>query len=120
MDYAEEQACNNGPCAVDCVMEEWSAWGACSETLCGGGTQVRTRAVAFTDANGGKACPMDLSESQACMTNPCPIDCDISEWSSYSACSGNWKSRTRTINTFADFGGMQCPNTLTDAVKCNP
>lgn len=71
---SEAQACNTQPCegepSVDCVVDVWSAWGACSAP-CGGGTQTRTRSVLTPAANGGAACPT-LGETQACNTQDCP------------------------------------------------
>jgi hypothetical protein len=56
---------------VDCVVSQWSSWSACSEP-CGGGTQTRRRTIVVQPANGGIACPTNLSESRACNTQPCP------------------------------------------------
>ena len=53
----------------DCVVSEWSTWGACSAE-CGGGTQERTRVIDVPAANGG-SCNEDLTQSQACNTFTC-------------------------------------------------
>jgi len=70
---SESQKCNTQPCAtkVNCIMNGWTAWGKCSKT-CGGGTQTRTRIVQKQAAYGGKACPTDRSQTQACSKERCP------------------------------------------------
>lgn len=66
-----EHAC--GSVAVDCQVSALSAWTACTAS-CGGGTSTRTRTVTVQPANGGQACPQ-LTETQACNTQPCPDFC---------------------------------------------
>ncbi len=103
---------------INCVVSEWSAWSACSAE-CGGGTQTRTRTV-ITPAQYGGTCP-PLSETVACNTQPCPINCVVSEWSEWSACSaecgGGTQTRTRTVIIPAQYGGT-CPP-LSETVACN-
>uniref|UniRef100_A0A6I8REG7 Thrombospondin type 1 domain-containing 7A n=1 Tax=Xenopus tropicalis TaxID=8364 RepID=A0A6I8REG7_XENTR len=57
---------------------------------------------------------------QGCLI-PCPQDCIVSEYSSWSECSrtcGNGlKHRTRYVITLAQFGGSACPN-LTEYQTC--
>ncbi len=116
----ETQRCNTQPCPVDCEVNEWSNWGMCSKD-CGGGTQNRTRTVKTQPQNGGKACPV-LTETQACNTQPCPIDCEINEWSDWATCSkpcgGGTQERTRTVKTQPQNGGKACP-VLTEKQECN-
>jgi hypothetical protein len=63
------------PFRVDCVVSEWSAWSACSQTarcMVEPGRQTRQRNVIVMNQAGGAACPL-LSESQACNVDvPCP------------------------------------------------
>ena len=57
---------------VNCVWEEWEAWGSCT-TTCGDGTQPRSRNKATEDQHGGTECEGESSEEQACPNNPnCP------------------------------------------------
>ena len=117
---AEQGACNKQSCAVDCSVSSWSDWGACS-TTCGDGASLRTRTVVATAQYGGKDCPM-LKAFMFCHMGPCPVHCDASSWSEFSACSktcGNGsKTRTRTIVSHAMHGGYVCPS-LKEEIKCN-
>jgi len=72
-----KEACNADPCPFDCVMMDWSDWGACTVT-CGDGSRTRSR-VKESERNGGKPCdPCDapLSEVVTCANkeneNSCP------------------------------------------------
>ena len=117
---SETTACNEQPCPVDCVVSAWSSWDACSKA-CGGGSQSRSRTVVTAAANGGKACP-GLSETTACNEQPCPVDCVVSAWSSWDACSkacgGGTQTRTRTVTQSAAYGGTPCPS-LSEVTSCN-
>lgn len=61
--------CRNMPCPVDCVLEEWSAWGNCTPSCENGtsenGTQNRTREIKILDAHGGAICN-NTFENQTC------------------------------------------------------
>jgi hypothetical protein len=116
----ETQACNTNDCPVDCKVDEWSGWGACSAP-CGGGAQERTRSVITQPKNGGRACP-ELKETQACNTQQCNIDCKVDEWSGWGACSapcgGGTQERTRSITTQQQGNGNPCPS-LKETIQCN-
>eukprot|EP01060_Flectonema_neradi_P009552 TRINITY_DN167_c0_g1_i3.p1 TRINITY_DN167_c0_g1~~TRINITY_DN167_c0_g1_i3.p1 ORF type:complete len:614 (+),score=130.17 TRINITY_DN167_c0_g1_i3:78-1844(+) len=116
----ETRSCNVQPCDVNCEVSEWSSWSDCDAT-CGGGSQTRTRTITVDPVGNGAACP-DLSETQSCNTDPCPINCVVSEWGEWGQCSvpcgGGMQLRTRTILVEPDFGGDECP-TLIDAQPCN-
>jgi hypothetical protein len=69
-EQTRSQSCNPQACPVDCVVGDWSDWGACTANDNGiGATQTRTRAVSTAAANGGNACPA-LTESQPCNLPP--------------------------------------------------
>ena len=114
----ETQPCNQESCSVDCVVE-YGAWGACSKT-CGGGTQTRTGVVKVQPLNGGKACP-PLTETRACNTQGCPVDCEVGEWSSCQNCSalcgGGTCTRTRKVIRESANGGKACP-ALSETIRC--
>jgi hypothetical protein len=47
---------------------------------------------------------------------PIPVKCVLSAWSAWSVCSGNTRTRTRTVITPASYGGTACgPLTETEA-----
>ena len=112
--------CNTVPCAIDCAMSNWRAWGNCSQT-CGGGVKHRIRNVVQHAELGGHACPA-LSEAAGCKTAPCPVHCTVSPWSGWSPCSvscdGGASVRTRIVLAHAAHGGYVCPSLLSQ-VACN-
>jgi hypothetical protein len=116
----EQRACNTDPCPVDCQVSEWSDWSACSAE-CGEGTQTRTRTITTEPENGGEACPW-LDEQRPCNPDPCPVDCQVSEWSDWSVCSvecgGGTQSRSRSVTAEPENGGAACP-ALEEQRDCN-
>jgi len=116
---SESRSCNTNCCRVDCVMDDWSVWTTCTAT-CGGGTQTHTRTPLTPASCGGTTCPAS-SESRSCNTDPCPVDCVVSNWGNWTTCSktcGNGtQTRTRTIVSPAQFGGS-CVST-SETQSCN-
>ncbi|KAJ7409296.1 hypothetical protein BTVI_56877 [Pitangus sulphuratus] len=78
------------PCAMDCVISEWSPWSPCSHSCSSKnaeGAQSRSRSILALPAEGGKACPPDraLQEHRACNDHPCVhFFWETSPWSSCS------------------------------------
>src|SRR5262249_32681423 len=98
-------ACNTQGCPVDCVVSAWATYdvyndyynrinaytdvdplcsqanypniGLCSKS-CGGGVRTQFRAIIVRPSNGGKACPA-LSQTIACNTQSCPLDCVVGQ-----------------------------------------
>jgi hypothetical protein len=116
----EARTCNVAACAVDCVMAPWSVWSVCSKT-CAGGSQKRYRDINRDVAHGGAACHTQ-NDVRSCNESPCPIDCVVSAWGSWSTCSrscgGGGMTRTRAPTTLPQYGGKGCPM-LSDEGKCN-
>jgi hypothetical protein len=63
----ETRDCQEPLPPVDCLVSEWSAWGACVN-----GSQTRTRTILTSPANGGASCPV-LSEVRSCTILPYTI-----------------------------------------------
>ena len=61
---------------VDCVWNEWQAWGPCSET-CGIGKQQRSRNRVREAAYGGSNCTGESTATQECHVDPCPSKAEI-------------------------------------------
>ena len=108
----------SAPSPVDCVVVP-AGFSACSAS-CGGGTQTEILTVLTPAANGGAACRAPAT--QACNTQSCQIDCQVSDWSAFGDCSascgGGIQTQTRTILVPAANGGTACP-ALTNTQACN-
>jgi hypothetical protein len=108
---------------VDCSISDWNNWSECSKP-CGTGSQTRTRTIITESKNGGVKCPSlsELSETRECNTDPCPVDCVVSEFSDWSDCSEpcgtGMQTRTRQIVTEPQYGGGECPS-LIEFKYCN-
>lgn len=107
----KDGTCSAQPCPKDCAMETEHSCSECSKT-CGAGTQICRRFVVAEPAFGGRACPTD-DYTKSCMHHEsCPVDCELTAWSSWSACTvtcGRGKIvRTRQVTTDAQHGGKSC------------
>jgi hypothetical protein len=110
----EQQECNNFSCPEDCVVGTWSDYSTC-DLSCDSGSQTRTRSLGQPN-HGGKACPHG-SESQACNTQSCPVDCVVGEFVP-GACSLTCHLGTRlwsaSFTTEPQFGGKSCTAALNE------
>jgi hypothetical protein len=123
----QEAACNTQHCGTDCVVTEFSEWGNCTK-VCGGGTSTRTREI-FKDLLNGtlyghEQCPA-LSETRECNTQHCGVDCVVTDWAPWSACSapcgGGGRKRVRSVLVQPIKGshhGKECPH-LEETEPCN-
>lgn len=114
------QKCNFRVCAHDCVAGPLGAWDACSKTCGQGGIRFRRRTLVVAPKAGGKRCP-DMVESAACFVKACPIDCQVSQWESWAACSKTCgygsKTRQRRVLLDALLAGKPCPP-LRETAEC--
>jgi hypothetical protein len=94
---------------VDCVWGPWGNPTPCSAT-CGGGTQTETRQVQVQEEHGGNPCEGSNTRTVPCNTQPCPIDCVMSDWQNdVGHCvDGVQRVRSRTILTHPQHGGAAC------------
>lgn len=116
----ETEQCGTMLCPIDCSVSTWGGWESCSKT-CGSGSQYRTRRITMDSDNGGVKCPV-LSLERSCASESCPVDCAVSAWGEFSACSRScgegWQVRTRESTKQAEYGGIGCP-AFEDTVACN-
>merc|ERR1719384_2246688 len=103
---------------TDCLMSSWEEE-ECSLT-CGGGKQVLRRSVEI-EPNLGYRCPPQITQ-QSCNEARCPLDCKLSEWTGWSACSAMCDSgvrdRIRPVEQHMTAGGEPCGET-DDEQPCN-
>lgn len=115
----------------DCEVTDWT-YGPCSVTCAGAdgtpGQQRITRDIMQprgdikTDEGlFGTKCPK-TEMVRSCSSMPCPVDCQMASWASWSRCSkgcgGGIRSRHRNIAQMNFFGGAECE--ATDASEtCN-
>eukprot|EP00747_Dinoflagellata_sp_TGD_P162035 gnl/TRDRNA2_/TRDRNA2_179188_c0_seq1.p1 gnl/TRDRNA2_/TRDRNA2_179188_c0~~gnl/TRDRNA2_/TRDRNA2_179188_c0_seq1.p1 ORF type:complete len:816 (+),score=177.64 gnl/TRDRNA2_/TRDRNA2_179188_c0_seq1:56-2503(+) len=77
-----DKPCNVRPCALDCVLGDWTRWadGNCSKS-CGGGVEVQRRRIIRGPLGGGKECPKWHEEErvryQPCNEQPCEQRCEV-------------------------------------------
>jgi hypothetical protein len=109
---------------IDCEWAAWSSW-FCPVT-CGGGTATRSRSIHVESSCGGESCKgQDVETMDQCAPLPCPVDCEVSQWSDWSMCGASCgpkalESRTRKVEKPAANGGMPCPASLNDSRACGP
>jgi len=116
----EVKDCNTQKCPVHCKLGDWSEWTACSQT-CGGGNSTRERDVQVQAKFGGTECQGHKNDSVACNTQPCPVDCEWHEWSTWTDCTATCGlgSRTRSRDKKdAAHGGVECEGENNDSEDC--
>jgi hypothetical protein len=105
------KSCGQIACPVDCELEPWGGWSKCS-AKCGGGVQQRVREVKVAMANGGKPCGQ-TSQSRGCAGQACEKDCELGDWTGWSACSkdcdGGTRKRQKYMTAPAEGAGT-CPD----------
>ncbi|XP_076099012.1 SCO-spondin-like isoform X4 [Mytilus galloprovincialis] len=120
----ETNSCNNEPCPINGNWTEWSNWSACPVS-CGSGTHTRMRACTNPKPQfGGDICDGNITESQSCNFNHCPIDGQWSPWSEFSdcdqSCGGGIQYKNRSCsNPKPEYGGEQCLGEEIDSNECN-
>ncbi|KAA0720004.1 Complement component C6 [Triplophysa tibetana] len=106
-----------------CDHYPWSSWTFCTKT-CNSGTQQRTRAVHIDEHWIRNNCLQlcQTQESRVCNVETCPINCQMTEFGPWSECSPCAKKsfRTRSLLTPAQFGGVDCSESLAEDRPCYP
>jgi len=107
---AEVLACNIQECPSDCNWAEWHDPSPCTKT-CGGGVFKRYRAKEAVQSHGGALCTGPNTEIGPCNVEPCAVDCQYSEWHSWTECSapcGGGVHQALRNGTDPYHGGMDC------------
>jgi len=105
-------------------MEDWSRWSRCS-VACGGGLRFRFRErdPPHCEDPPAEQEPARTEESEPCHLGPCPVDCAVSEWTAWCACSVTCgpgvHSRRRYIVTPSLFGAPACGLPLVETEPCS-
>ncbi|KAL5963271.1 Hemicentin-1 [Taenia solium] len=123
---SQVRACERKTCPINGGWGQWSAWSHCSKS-CGGGIRRRTRQCNNPSPQfGGAPCQPQGGDSETteCQENPCPVNGEWSNWSSWSACVGRCgvgiQSRTRTCTEPApSYGGHLCRGSAKDSRTCS-
>jgi len=114
-----------------------SAWGHDDSTYDGtvgahfGGYKYDTRTITQQPTAGGKPCPVLYKTMECTGTGPCPIHCEMSDWTPLSACTKSCRGldldgqvrsgtqyQTRTIQVKDQHGGEVCGDTKY-TTECN-
>lgn len=116
------QLCNEFPCPINCLWNDFSAWSECDKD-CDGGKHHRTRTVYQEEQFGGEPCEGGEREEEACNEIPCAINCLWNEFGNWSTCTeecgGGTQTRVRTIQQEAAYGGVVCSGYATESRNCN-
>jgi len=129
---------------MDCIASQWAEWTECTHACIGRGEwyghgwtgvgmQQRHRVIVQPAENGGAACNVSF-EVRKCNEFPCPVDCKLSDWTSWSKCSHDCKGRgalfghahsgpgesrrSRNIIRDMEYGGKPCAH-LNESQPCN-
>jgi hypothetical protein len=111
---------------VDCELSTWAP-GECTKKCndgSGGGEQKLERTI-LTKSDGGVACDptkLPLATERSCNNDPCPVNCELKEWTGWSKCSaecgGGVRQRLREVSQAPRNGGEPCGET-SETKACN-
>ncbi|XP_052700326.1 coadhesin-like isoform X2 [Crassostrea angulata] len=128
------QPCNTHPCP-DTLSGRWSTWHDSSHcsVSCGGGLRTRTRSCHHHHRDhkpkGGHhdhydyPCQGPTTRTEACNTQPCPVNGGWSRWHTQSKCSVSCGGGVKVQVRYCDnppprSGGQQCSGVSTQSVPC--
>ncbi|XP_061473094.1 complement component C6-like isoform X2 [Rhineura floridana] len=106
-----------------CDHYPWSSWSSCSKT-CNHGIQSRSRERVYDAYYYKNSCDRlcAWSETRVCNQQACPINCQLSDWGTWSECDPCVKKqfRVRSLLRPSQFGGQSCTEQLADFQRCFP
>lgn len=118
---SQERECNLKFCPIHCTWADWSDWADCSNS-CGNGTSNRERHITIEADYGGSLCTGDSKASRGCFLKPCPINCQWTDWSTWTDCSSSCgtgqQSRSRSVAVQPQFEGTLCEGFASDSKSC--
>ena len=100
----------------DCTVDEWGPSNDCFACQT---THGQTRTVVTMPRGAGARCPA-LARTQPCSASspPCPVDCQVSAWSEWSACTSCVQVRSRTVQVVPQSGGAECLTPMKESRAC--
>eukprot|EP00928_Gymnodinium_smaydae_P034699 TRINITY_DN24534_c0_g1_i3.p1 TRINITY_DN24534_c0_g1~~TRINITY_DN24534_c0_g1_i3.p1 ORF type:complete len:1370 (-),score=167.07 TRINITY_DN24534_c0_g1_i3:96-4205(-) len=127
----EKVQCTDMPCPIDAWITDWTHWQPCP-TTCGAGSRTKRHRKYYDARLGGK--PFDvvppLVEETDCREEdmrPCPIDCQLGPWTSWTKCDGSCDkagveigitARRRAVERLPESGGAPCRGVLMEVENC--
>merc|ERR1719316_241274 len=106
------------PFFQDCEVGKWEAQ-ECN-AKCGGGLQKLTRKILAVPEKGAACLP--LKEKRNCNMRPCPVDCKLRTWSTWTKCSAECdegvQQRLREVEQAEKYDGKKCGKT-SETRSCN-
>ncbi|CAE7923300.1 HMCN1 [Symbiodinium necroappetens] len=112
---SENKTCDNGLCPVHCLLSDWTQWADCSiscTTSGQPGSTKRFRTVVQHKNKLGDDCAGELEQTTACSPVQCPVDCKMTDWTTWSDCSSTCGpgvvERQRDVASSAQYGGKEC------------
>uniref|UniRef100_A0A6C0CT81 Spondin-like TSP1 domain-containing protein n=1 Tax=viral metagenome TaxID=1070528 RepID=A0A6C0CT81_9ZZZZ len=117
--------CNPEPCPVNCVVGTWDDTSPCT-VACGGGLKTQRLSIITPSVGTGTPCPHEanLSQTVACNTQHCPVDCVPGDWADTTACnvqcgtSTGLKTQMLPLLSSAAYGGRECTVQRTRTQTC--
>eukprot|EP00927_Polykrikos_kofoidii_P025126 TRINITY_DN22641_c0_g1_i1.p1 TRINITY_DN22641_c0_g1~~TRINITY_DN22641_c0_g1_i1.p1 ORF type:complete len:1546 (-),score=165.39 TRINITY_DN22641_c0_g1_i1:161-4675(-) len=106
--------------AQNCIISSWSPWSMCATSA---GQRSRSRMVQQEPRRGGTTCKGALMETRGCSALTQRVNCALSEWAEWSACSRTCgeglRRRSRRVMEGATGGGIPCLGSLKEAGVCS-
>jgi hypothetical protein len=113
----DQENCESVKCSYD---DEWKNIGECSKQ-CESGKQTLIKNVKITPLYGQDDCKYSILDQTDCNQQPCPINCEVSDWENDGTCDdpcdGRPQKQIRKILKEAQYGGY-CPE-LTQEISCD-